>query len=121
MTDTDFPSISLMNDASNTSLSNFAGMELDKRRWRGNIWFDGAEAWSELNWIGKNIQVGEAVIKIAEPIVRCPATMSNPETGVKDVDTLRLLEGQFGHKHFGIYGTVVTGGRIALGDSISIQ
>ena len=44
------------------------------------------------------------------------ATTANPETGVRDADTLGALN-SWGHQDMGVYGIVQTGGLMSLGDS----
>lgn len=119
-TDTDFASISLCNTASHAAVSEKAGQDLSPLRWRGNIWFNGVEAWEELDWIGKELALGEARLTVREPILRCLATTANPETGVRDVDTLALLNSNWDHQDFGIYAEVTQAGRVALGDTLVV-
>ena len=52
------------------------------------------EPWEELEWIGKIVQIGNIQFDIVEPVQRCMATTANPETGVRDADTLGALQGQ---------------------------
>lgn len=118
-TDAPFASISLCNDASHHAVEALSQTALSPIRWRGNIWFDGAPAWQEFEWIGCNLRLGNAVISIKERIVRCMATTANPETGARDVDTLHSLK-ILGHQNFGIYGEVIESGEIAVGDSIEV-
>lgn len=119
-TDSPFPSLSLCNMASHHAVESLAGAgPLQPERWRGNIWFDGAEAWAEEHWIGKRIALGDAVLRIEEQITRCKATTVNTDTGERDVDTLAALR-ILGHQEFGVYATVETGGQIALGDRLEI-
>ena len=119
-TDTDFASLSLCNTASHDAVSEQASQDLSPLRWRGNIWFDGAEPWAETRWIGHQIRLGEAVLSVKEPIVRCLATTANPETGERDVDTLRILSSNWNHQDFGIYAQVLKGGKVAVGDSLEV-
>ncbi|MEP4037683.1 MOSC N-terminal beta barrel domain-containing protein [Pseudophaeobacter sp.] len=120
MTDTDFPSVSLCNWASHRAVEAAMGQELSPLRWRGNIWFDLGEAWVENDLVGKKIQIGETVFLVREPVVRCLATTANPETGVRDADTLKTLKENWGHQDFSVYAEVVTGGDIRLGDSVKV-
>jgi len=120
MTDTDFPSISLNSLASHHALERLAGQELSPKRWRGNLWFDGFAAWEERTWIGKSVQIGEVVLAVREPIGRCKMTTTNPETGVRDFDTLGVLDKAFGHLDFGVYAEVITGGTINIGDTLDV-
>lgn len=120
MSDTDFPSISLLNLASNRDLSTRMGAELSPHRWRGNLWLDGMEPWAEWGLIGKRLRIGEAVLEVRERITRCNATKANPTTGRIDADTLATLDGAFGHTDFGVYAVVVESGSITLEDEVTI-
>jgi uncharacterized protein len=120
MTDTDFPSVSIFGLASNRDLSGKMGQDLSPHRWRGNLWLDGLAPWAEFDWVGRDVQIGEAVLHVEERIVRCKATSANPATGQIDADTLGALHGGFGHQEFGVYARVVTGGLTALGDKVTL-
>lgn len=120
MTDTDFASISLCNLASNRAVGTALGMDLSPLRWRGNLWVDGLEPWEEFNWVGKRVRVGGAEFEFKERITRCMATTANPDTGLRDADTLDALQNNWGHKQFGIYGVVINSGQIALGDKCEV-
>lgn len=118
MTDTDYPSLSLLNLASNTALGDTLGRDLSILRWRGNIVMEGLAPWQEFDWVGRTLRIGRAELKVHERIERCLATAVNPDTGERDADTLGALNKNFGHQDFGIYATVVTSGDIELGDTI---
>lgn len=120
MTDTDFPSVSLCNWASHRAIEAAMEQELSPLRWRGNIWFDLGTAWAENDLMGQQVQIGEAVFLIRERVVRCLATTANPETGLRDADTLKALNDTWGHQDFSVYAEVITGGDIRLGDSVKV-
>lgn len=120
MTDTDFPSVSIMTLASHDAVASKLGHDLELERWRGNIWIDGVPAWDELDWIGKVIRIGDTEIAIREPIKRCLHTAANPQTGKRDVDTLGALTNGWGHQDFGVYGEVTKGGNIRIGDPMEV-
>ncbi len=119
MTDSDFPSISLCNMASHRAVGQKLGQDLSIHRWRGNIWFDDMPLWEEFDWLGREVQIGEAVFSVRERITRCLATTANPDTGVRDADTLGALE-TWGHKDFGVYAEVLKGGKISVGDKVEL-
>ncbi|WP_170403639.1 MOSC domain-containing protein [Ruegeria arenilitoris] len=119
MTDSDFPSISLCNMASHRAVGQKLGQDLSIHRWRGNIWFDGMPLWEEFEWLGREVQIGEAVFRVRERITRCLATTANPDTGIRDADTLGTLE-SWGHKDFGVYAEVLKGGAISVGDKVEL-
>jgi uncharacterized protein YcbX len=120
MTDTDYPSVSLLNLGSNAALSREMGMSLSADRWRANLWIDGMPEWVERDWIGREIAIGDAVLQVVEHIVRCRATMANPETGVIDADTLAALKRGHGHQEMGVYAKVIKGGSITKGDTVTV-
>lgn len=120
MTDSDFPSVSILSTASLADLSARMGQDLSPHRFRGNLWLDGAGPWAEFGWIGRHIRIGGAVLKINERITRCNATKVDPETGQPNADTLAALDAAFGHQDFGVYATVVESGEIAQGDDWSL-
>ncbi|MCV2872001.1 MOSC domain-containing protein [Defluviimonas sp. WL0050] len=116
MTDTDYPSVSLISLASNRALAEYMGIDLSPLRWRGNIWLEGLRPWEERDWIGRKLRVGGAVLEIVEPKERCLATTANPVTGERDADTLRALTALHGDKDFGLYAKVIESGEINVGD-----
>lgn len=120
-TDTDYPSVTLMNRASHRAVASAMGRDgLEPERWRGNIWLDGPEPWAERDWIGREIRVGGAVLRVEEEVQRCLHTAANPVTGMRDADTLGTLEARFGHRNFGIYARVVQSGPVALDDKVDL-
>lgn len=121
MTDTDWPSISFINLASNAAVSALAGREITPERWRANIWIEGAAPWAERDWIGRTLRIGGAVLEVRQPITRCMLTAASPATGTRDIDMLKLLTDAFGTPRFGIYAEVVAGGDIRPGDAIEVS
>jgi uncharacterized protein YcbX len=119
MTDSDFPSVTLCNIASHRAVERKLGMDISIHRWRGNIWLDAFPEWEEFDWIGKDIRIGEAILRPLERTDRCPSTKSNPETGVHDVDTLAALD-SFGHRDFSVRAQVIQGGTIELGSKAEL-
>ncbi|NOD98537.1 MOSC domain-containing protein [Ruegeria sp. HKCCD6228] len=119
MTDSDFPSISLCNMASHRAVEQKLGQTLSIVRWRGNIWFEGLPLWDEFDWLGRDVRIGEAVLRVRERITRCMATTANPETGERDADTLRALN-SWDHQDFGVYAEVVQGGEIRVNDEVQV-
>lgn len=120
MTDADFPSVTLCNLASHRAVEAAMGQDLSPLRWRGNIWFDLEDAWVEHDWLGREVQIGAAVFLVRERTQRCMATTANPATGLRDADTLKTLNGSFGHQDFSVYAEVVRGGDIRLGDPVKV-
>jgi uncharacterized protein YcbX len=112
--------VSLINMASLHDYESKVGSRRHRRRFRANVWFSGAPPWSERNWVGQQIQLGGAVLRITKGIVRCPATEVNPITAERDLDPLSELRELYGHTELGVHAKVIEGGRFALGDSIEV-
>jgi MOSC domain-containing protein len=112
--------VSLINLASLRDYEAKVGARRHRRRFRSNIWFSGALAWSERSWVGQQLQVGGAVLRVTRPITRCPATEVNPETAERDARPLDELRQLYGHVELGVHAQVVEGGRFAVGDAIEL-
>ena len=112
--------ISLINLASLRDFEAKVGARRHRRRFRANVWFSGAPAWSERTWMGRQIQLGGAVLRVARPITRCPATQVNPETAERDADPVSELRSLYGHVELGVHAEVIEGGRFAIGDAIEL-
>lgn len=121
MTDSDFPSVSILSNSSLAALARHMGRTtLSPHRFRGNLWVAGWAPWAEFSMIGKTLQIGTARLRIKEPITRCRATTADPETGRIDADTLGALESLLGRQDFGVYAEVTQGGTIALEDEVTV-
>jgi uncharacterized protein YcbX len=118
MTDQDQPLISINSLTSLADLSARMGQALSIHRFRGNIWVEGPAPWAELDLIGQEITIGDATLRVEEPIGRCRATGANPETGVQDADTMGALEAGYGHTDFGVFARVIRGGTVRTGDEV---
>lgn len=100
-----------------------AGGPVDGRRFRMLLEIDGVGAHEEDEWLGGQVQVGEAVLELNGDIGRCVVTTQDPDTGVSDFDTLGTLaayrrEGRNEPLPFGVYGSVVVPGRVRVGDAV---
>ena len=120
MTDTDYPSVSIVSLATHRAVAARLGQDISPLRWRANLLIEGADPWAEMDWIGERIRLGGVEMEIAEPITRCMATTANPETGIRDADTLTALKQGFGHQDCGVYARVTRGGRLREGDRIEV-
>lgn len=118
-TDSERGHLTLCNRASHRAVEETIGHPLAIERWRGNLWIDGAPAWAENNWIGREIRLGGAVLKILARTQRCLATHANPETGERDAQVLTALD-SFGHRDFSVKAEVVRDGTVALDDTVEL-
>ena len=117
-----FP-LSLCSTASLQALAQAAGQErVDGRRFRQNVYISGASPHQEDDWIGGEVRVGQALVRVKMADSRCVVTTHSPETGEVDLNTLKLIAsyrtGQPNEVNFGVYCTVVEAGEAAVGDEV---
>lgn len=110
--------ISLVNLSSVKSLGQALETFVDPLRFRANIYIDKAAPWSELEWPGRQMRLGEARLEILKMTDRCAATGVEPGTGIRDMDIVQALYKNFGHKDCGVYARIISGGRVAPGDTL---
>jgi uncharacterized protein len=110
--------VSLINRASIAALERAMDAAIDPIRFRANIYFDGVAAWREHDWIGAEITLGAARLRVVSPITRCAATQVNPATAARDLDIPAALDRNFGHINMGIHAEVLSAGEIAIGDPL---
>jgi uncharacterized protein YcbX len=112
--------VSIINLASVAAVENALGAAVDPLRFRANVYVSGWPAWHEFTLLDQEIAIGEgARLRIVKRIVRCAATNVEPGTGIRDLAIPKTLLRSFGHSDCGVYGEVVAGGRIAVGDAVA--
>ena len=102
-----------------------AGEPVDGRRFRMLFEIEGVEAHEEDSWLGHRVAIGEAVIAPLGDVGRCVVTTCDPDSGVSDFDTLKLLagyrrEGVTEPLPFGVYCDVAVPGRVRVGDPVRL-
>lgn len=116
--------VSIVSEASVSEFARQAGVsQVDGRRFRMLITFGGCAPHEEDEWVGREVRIGELVVNVLEQVARCAATTYSPDTGERDLDTLRIIKSYRGARDdknldFGIYGEVVRPGRVAIGDPV---
>lgn len=108
--------VSVLNLASVRDLEARLGRPIDPLRFRANVLVEGWPAWAENDWAGRDIRLGDARLKGVKPIVRCAATHVDPATGERDLDLVAALYETYGHRWCGLYLSVLTNGRVGVGD-----
>jgi len=115
--------VTLVSHASVARLAEEAGGPVDPRRFRMLFELEGCEAHEEDSWDGRRFAVGGAVLRVGGPVARCAVTTRDPDSGVRDLDTLRLIAGYRGQLAggeipFGVYARVEQPGRVSVGDRL---
>ena len=116
----------LVSTAALAELARTGGDEtpLDRRRFRMTFGVDGVPAYAEDAWIGRDVRVGEAVVRVAGNVGRCAVTTQDPDTGRPSWDTLHALQHSRGHLPtteplpFGVWAEIVRPGEVRLGDPV---
>ncbi|MGG5886422.1 MOSC domain-containing protein [Falsiroseomonas sp. HC035] len=117
-TDIAAKAVSILGLNSVRALEEKVGMTLDPIRFRANIHVAGGRPFAEFDWIGREILLGGARLRVFKRTQRCPATEVNPETAERDAKPQKWLREHFGHADMGVYAEVLEGGRVALGDAL---
>jgi uncharacterized protein YcbX len=119
--------VSLISGGSLARLAEAAGEPgVDARRFRMLIEIDGVAPPEEDRWVGRSTEIGGATVRWRGHVGRCLTTSRDPETGVVDLPTLEILGGYRASEEsteplpFGIYGEVVSGGPVRVGDPVSL-
>jgi uncharacterized protein len=123
------PTATLLSSASLADLASAGGADrpLDRRRFRMTFGIDGVPAYTEDHWVGRDVRIGGAVVRVAGNVGRCAVTTHDPDTGRPSFDTLHVLQHERGHLPtseplpFGVWAEVVTSGAVTLGDEVDAQ
>lgn len=101
----------------------------DVRRFRPNLVLDvDGDPFFEQEWVGKQVTVGQAVLDIAMPTVRCAMPLrAQPADGAdapldRQPELFKALTAMntASPNHFGLYATVDSPGAIAVGDPVTL-
>ena len=116
----------VISSASLRRLAAQAGVEeVDARRFRMTFEIDGVEPHAEDHWVGREVAIGDARLRVTGHVGRCALTTRNPDTGAVDLPTLHVLKAYRGEVEsteplpFGVAAAVVQPGRVRIGDAVS--
>jgi uncharacterized protein len=118
--------VTLLGVGSLQALADAAGLDgpVDGRRFRMTFGVEGFEPHAEDGWIGRPVRIGEALVRPLGNVGRCAVTTQNPDTGIPDLDTLRVLKTYREEMRtteplpFGVHAAVLEPGRVRLGDPV---
>jgi uncharacterized protein len=96
-----------------------AGMQVDHRRFRANLYVNGLAPEKELAWIGRRVAVGEAELEVVSRCERCVVITKDPDTIATTPELLRVLT-QTQETCMGVYCRVTRPGRVAAGDHVFV-
>jgi len=96
-----------------------AGMTVDHRRFRANLYVDGLEPDAEGGWLGRRLRVGEVELEAIKRCERCVVITRDPDTPVTTPALLRVLTETY-ETFMGVYCRVTRPGRVAVGDQLHL-
>lgn len=119
--------VTLLSHASLDELRARSGAErpIDARRFRMTFGVDGVRAHAEDGWVGRDVRIGGALVRVLGNVGRCAVTTRDPDSGVVDFPTLRHLRSYRAKVPtteplpFGVHARVVEPGRVRLGDAVA--
>jgi uncharacterized protein YcbX len=114
----------LLGTASLEALRDAAAVDepVDPRRFRMTFGVDGLTPHEEDSWIGREVRVGEALLRVEGNVGRCAFTTRNADTGVVDFMTLHVLKSYRDAVPtteplpFGVHARVLEPGAVRVGD-----
>lgn len=116
--------VSIVTDGSLDALGAALGVgEVDARRFRMLVELEGGHAHEEDTWVDRRIGLGTAILRVSAPVPRCAMTTHDPDTGARDLDTLRAIKAYRGlvdgkDLMFGVTAEVEQPGTIRVGDEV---
>jgi uncharacterized protein YcbX len=109
----------VVNLATVAAFANLAGMAVDHRRFRANLYVDGLESQEEITWLGRSLQAGTAEMEVVKRCERCVVITRDPDTTATTPELLRLLT-ETQDTYMGVYCRVTRPGRLANGDAVRL-
>jgi hypothetical protein len=119
---TDCRPVSLFSIQTAQQLSDELGSNMDKRRFRANVYLDlgSGNGFAENNFVGRTLQIGSKVkVTVVDRDPRCKMITLDPDTARPAPELMRRVA----HAHdgkAGIYAAVLVEGTIRTGDPIAL-
>jgi uncharacterized protein len=111
--------VHLVNVASIDAFGAEVGLELDRRRFRANLYVDGFAPEEEVEWVGRRVVVGEVELEVVSRCVRCVVITRDPDTTAATPQLLRALV-ETHDECLGVYCQVTRPGRVSVGDPVHV-
>lgn len=115
--------LTLITTASIDLLARKLGHAVDSRRFRANILIETDAAHAEDDWEGRELQLGDARVRVSGAVDRCAVIDFDAESGASGSRLLRTLA-QYrlreGDIDFGMYAEVIEPAVVRRGDPVSL-
>jgi uncharacterized protein YcbX len=119
---TDCRPLSIFAVQSAKKLGEETGTNVDKRRFRANVYVDltNADGFAENQFVGKTLRIGsKVVVSVLERDPRCMMITLDPDTAKKTPAILKQVA-QAHEGMAGVYGAVLMEGMVRKGDSVEL-
>ena len=119
---TDCRPVSLLAVQTAKKLGEETGFDVDKRRFRANIYIDlmSADGFAEDQFVGKSLRIGpQVVVSILQRDGRCMMITLDPDTAEKSPPVLKTVAQKHEGKA-GIYSAVIVEGLVRKGDPVEL-
>lgn len=112
--------VTILGTASLRACADATGRVVEAGRFRATLVVETDEPWIEDSWLGHEVDVDGARLRVGGPIPRCAVIDHHPETGVKDLALLKALVQQrptnrAGEPMLGVYAECVAPGVVGAG------
>ena len=117
--------ITLLGDASVARVAAELGVPgLGARRFKMSIEIGGIGEYEEDGWTGRDVRIGEAVVRVGGQVPRCVLMTRDPDTQQRDYPVLKTILAHRtpmagGEPPLGVYATVVEPGVVRVGDDVA--
>lgn len=110
--------VHLVTTASLRAVEQRLGEPVDPRRFRPNLLVDTGDlaGMVEDTWLGRRVAVGGVVLEVTDRMPRC-VMVNLPQIGLGATRVLDVV-GELNDAHLGVLATVVTPGRVRVGDPV---
>ena len=114
-------SISLININSIKDFEKKIDHKIDHERFRGNVYINDINPWTEFNWINKKIIINDCSFTVLKKIPRCSATNLRLNSDIFDINVPQKLREVYGHIDMGVYLKPLNNGTININDTITLK
>jgi uncharacterized protein YcbX len=119
-------SVTVLTTSSMRLLAGRLGREVDSARFRSTFLVDTDDSTPHVedSWVGRELRVGEATVRVRGVVPRCAVVDLDPVTGQRDASVLAELAGyrlSQGEINFGVDAVVTTPGRVRTGDRVELD
>jgi hypothetical protein len=121
----DEATISVISLATIAGIGREAGVELDRRRFRANVFLEteNCEPFHEDAWVGRTLVFGDddsaPAVAVTLRDERCMMINLDPDTAIQDPRVMKTVV-RLNDNNAGVYATVVRTGAIHVGDRVSL-